>query len=174
LQDRVPVGYVRRAHGIAGAVIVRPVTDDPASRFAVGETLHTDGDPPRALEIEEVGAHKDGLLVRFVGVTDRSVSEALRGVQLTIASSQRRELDRDEFWPEDLVGCVVEDTNANTLGTVAEVVFGTAQHRIAVVTPHGDRVEVPFVAALVPKVDIDAGRVVIDPPTGLFGGEEAR
>ena len=76
--DRIPVGYVRRAHGIAGAVIVRPLTDDPDGRFATGAMFATDDDSPRTMEVESVGPHKDGLLVRFVGVTDRSSSEALR------------------------------------------------------------------------------------------------
>jgi 16S rRNA processing protein RimM len=166
--DRIPVGYVRRAHGIVGAVIVRPLTDDPDGRFATGATFATDDDSPRTMEVESVGPHKDGLLVRFVGVTDRSSSEALRGVQLTVDASQRRSLEEGEYWPDDLVGCVVVDRDENILGTVADVVFGSAQRRLAVTTSRGDRVEVPFVAALVPSVDIDARRIVIDPPNGLF------
>lgn len=166
--DRFPVGYIRRAHGIAGAVIVRPLTDDPDERFAIGATFVTDDDPPRTMEVESVGSHKDGLLVRFVDVTDRSSSETLRGVQLTVDASQRRALEEDEYWPGDLVGCVVVDGEENTLGTVDEVVFGSAQQRLAVVTPRGERVEVPFVSALVPSVDIEARRIVIDAPEGLF------
>jgi 16S rRNA processing protein RimM len=166
--DRIPVGYIRRAHGIAGAVIVRPLTDDPDGRFATGAAFVTDDDPPRTMEVESVGPHQDGLLVRFVGVTDRSSSEALRGVQLTVDASQRRLLEEDEYWPGDLVGCVVVDGEERTLGTVDEVVFGSAQQRLAVMTPQGDRVEVPFVAALVPSVDIEAGRIVVDAPEGLF------
>ena len=156
--SRVPVGYVRRAHGIAGATIVRPLTDDPQGRFIVGATFLTDGDPPRSVEIAEVRPHKDGLLVRFVEVADRSASEALRGSRLTIEASQRRLLEAGEFWPDDLIGCAV-----------VEVVFGAAQERLAVETESGSRVEVPFVSDLVPTVDLDRRRIVLDPPAGLFG-----
>jgi 16S rRNA processing protein RimM len=167
--SRVPVGYVRRAHGIGGAVIVRPLTDDPRTRFAVGSTFLTDGEPPRFLEIAEVGPHKDGLLVRFVEVADRSESESLRGSRLTIEASQRRCLEAGEFWPDDLIGCAVVDTHGKALGVVVEVVFGAAQERLAVETESGARVEVPFVSDLVPMVDPGGRRIVVDPPTGLFG-----
>ena len=47
-----------------------------------------------------------------------------------------------------------------------------------VTTPEGDDVAVPFVAALVPAIDPEAGTVTLDPPGGLFPGlgevEEAR
>lgn len=167
--SRVPVGYVRRAHGIAGATIVRPLTDDPQGRFIVGATFLTDGDPPRSVEIAEVRPHKDGLLVRFVEVADRSESEALRGSRLTIEASQRRLLEAGEFWPDDLIGCAVLDTSGAALGVVVEVVFGAAQERLAVETESGSRVEVPFVSDLVPTVDLDRRRIVLDPPAGLFG-----
>lgn len=150
-------------------MIVRPLTDDPQRRFAVGATFLTDGEPPRSLEVAHVGPHKDGLLVRFVEVADRGESESLRGTRLTIETSQRRRLETGEFWPDDLVGCAVFDVSDEPLGVVVEVVFGAAQERLAVETEGGSRVEVPFVSDLVPTVDVDRRRIVVDPPAGLFG-----
>jgi 16S rRNA processing protein RimM len=36
----------------------------------------------------------------------------------------------------------------------------------------GREVLVPFVAEIVPEIDVDAGRVVIDPPPGLLNLDE--
>jgi 16S rRNA processing protein RimM len=48
---------------------------------------------------------------------------------------------------------------------VADVVHGTAQDLLAVRTPDGREVLVPFVTALVPVVDVPGGRVeVVDRP----------
>jgi len=165
--EPVLVGYVRRAHGINGAVVVRPLTDDPDGRWFAGAELASDGNPPVGYIIEKVGPHKDGLLVHFEGVADRSTAEALQGTSFTIAPDDRRELDAEEFWPDDLIGCSVVDDAGELLGTVDSVEFGAAQDRLAVRTSEGV-VEVPFVDAIVPTIDIDARMIVMTPPAGLF------
>ena len=165
--ESILVGYVRRAHGINGAVVVRPLTDDPDGRWFVGAEFASDGNPPINYAVSEIGPHKDGLLVHFGGVTDRSTAEGLRGTSFTIASDDRRELDSQEFWPDDLIGCTVVDEAGESLGTVDSVEFGAAQDRLAVRTPDGV-IEVPFVDAIVPSIDLDARRIVMTPPIGLF------
>jgi 16S rRNA processing protein RimM len=164
--ESIKVGYVRRAHGIKGAVVVRPLTDDP-DRFVVDSELNTDRDEPARLKIDTVQPHKDGLLISFAGVGSRDAAERLRGLSLLIAPSERRQLGPDEYWPEQLVGLSVVDQDETPLGAVSQVIEGSAQDRLQVTGPAG-QFEIPFVAALVTAVDIDAGRVVVDPPAGLI------
>lgn len=163
--ESIKVGYVRRAHGIKGAVVVKALTDDP-ERFAAGSVFATDrGDPPR-LTIGAVQPHKDGLLISFDDVGSRDSAERLRGISLFIEASKRRQLGPDEYWPEELVGLSVVDLDGIDLGSVTMVIEGSAQDRLQVTGPAG-QLEIPFVAALVIDVDIVAGRVVVDPPLGL-------
>ena len=164
---RVAVGYVRRAHGIRGEVVVRSLTDHPG-RFSAGSTLLTDEDPTRHLVVETSRSHTDGVLIRFLGVTDRARAEALQGVTLTISAAERRSLGDDEYWPEDLEGLVAITPDGFHLGVVTGVVLAEAQDRIVVTTGDGIEVEVPFVAAIVGEVHPSLGHVVIDPPGGLF------
>jgi 16S rRNA processing protein RimM len=164
---RVPVGYVRRAHGIRGEVILRPLTDNP-ERFAVGSRMLTDETPPREVAVVSRRVHKDGVLVGFEGVDDRSAAEGLQGVTLTIARSERRTLDEDEYWPEDLQGLVVVTPDGEHVGTVTGVVLGEAQDRLVVTTGAGSQVEVPFVDALVGEVHPSLGHLVVDLPEGLL------
>lgn len=165
--DRILVGYVRRAHGIRGDVLVRNLSDDP-DRFVVGAQFMTDEDPPRHLEVTEVRAHKDGVLLSLGGITDRAAADAMRGASLTIEPSQRRQLGEDEFWPDDLQGLDVYDSTGEHLGTMSAVLAGSAQDRLVVSTPNGRDIEVPFVAAIVTEVDIAGGAIHMDPPPGLF------
>ena len=167
-QDRIPVGYVRRAHGIHGDVVVRGMLQDAGDRFVEGAVLVTNEDEPREFEIEAVRDHQGDFIVRFVEISDRNGAEALRGVQFTIDRSDRRELELGEWWPEDLVGCDVVTVENETVGKVADVITGAAQDRIVVETPDGSRGEVPFVGALVPEVDVENRRIVVDLPEGLF------
>jgi 16S rRNA processing protein RimM len=165
--DLVDVGYGRRAHGIDGEVLVRPQTDDP-DRWVVGATFTTDDSPPRMLEATAVRPHKGDLLVRFAGIDDRDAADTLRGVVFQIPAAQRRALGEAEFWPDDLIGATAVGPGGETLGTVAGVEFADAQDRLVIETPDGVRVEVPFVSAIVPTIDLEAGLVTVDPPEGLF------
>jgi len=163
----VDVGYARRAHGIGGEVVVRPQTDDP-DRWVVGATFTTDESPARILEAIAVRPHQGDLLVRFAGIDDRDTADALRGTVFQIPAAERRDLGDDEFWPDDLIGVTVVGPDGETLGTVVAVEFGGAQDRLAIETADGFRVEIPFVSAIVPAVDLEARVITVTPPDGLF------
>lgn len=166
--DRIPVGYVRRAHGIRGDVVVRGLVTDAASRLVPGNVFVSDEDPPRSLTVKAAGESGDDLRIRFVEISDRSGADALRAVQITMPAGERRELPDDEWWPEDLVGCQVVDVSGDEIGVVREVIIATAQDRIVVENLDGDLGEVPFVDALVPTVDIANDMIVVDLPEGIF------
>jgi 16S rRNA processing protein RimM len=166
--ERLDVGYVRKAHGLTGRVVVRPMTDAPELRFAAGSRLGTNEDPPRRLDVVSSQPHAGGLVVQFVGIDDRDEAEALRGVTLSIRADERRQLEEGEYWPDELVGCAVVDASGDVLGTVAGIAVGAAQDRLVVVTEGDDEVEVPFVEAIVVDVDLVARQLVVDPPGGLF------
>lgn len=164
---RVSVGYVRRAHGIRGEVLVRPLSDHP-DRFKVGAAFLTDEEPPRPVVVDRSRPHRDGLVVLFAGVPDRDAAEELQGATLTIGASERRPLQDGEYWPEDLQGLVAVDPDGNHLGVVTGVVLGEAQDRLVIETGDKRSVEVPFVDAIVGDVHPSLGHVVVDPPLGMF------
>ena len=164
---RISVGYVRRAHGITGEVIVRDLTDNPR-RFDVGQRFVTDEHPTRSLVVRSRRSHNDGLLVGFGEVSDRNSAQGLQGVTLIISPADRRELEEGEYWPEDLHGLIAVTPGGEHLGTVTGVILGDAQDRLTVTTAAGEMVEVPFVEALVGEIHPSRGHVVVDPPEGLF------
>lgn len=147
--------------------MVRSLSDDP-DRLVAGVELSTDSPDYPTLTIAAAQQHKDGLLVGFADISDRGTAEGLRGVSLLIKPTDRRQLGPDEFWPDQLIGMRVVDPAGADLGTVVDVIEGSAQDRLKVDGPTGI-FEVPFVSALVPKVDITGGLVVIDPLEGLVG-----
>lgn len=166
--DRIPVGYVRRAHGIRGDVVIRGLVTDAATRLIPGAVFLSDEDPPRSLTVEAAGASGDDLRIRFVEISDRSGADGLKAVQITMPWGERRELPDDEWWPEDLVGCQVVDMAGTEIGIVREVIIATAQDRIVVENLDGALGEIPFVDPLVPTVDIANDLIVVDLPEGIF------
>ena len=156
-------GEIGKPHGIHGDVYVVVISDDPR-RFEPGSSLlHADG---RTLTVEHGRAHRDRFLVKFEGIESREAAEGLRGT-LYVPASDARELERDEFWEHDLIGCGVFDTIGQPLGSVIAVVPGTAHDLLEVETARGTGL-VPFVSDIVRETDPAARRVVIDPPEGLL------
>lgn len=164
----VSVGRVGKPHGVRGYVTIMPDTDDP-TRFDTGSTFETsDG---RVLTVAQSRRQGRLLLVRFDGVDSRNQAEELRGVVLSIETQERRTLGEGEYWPDELIGLAVRDPNDLMLGQVVDVVEGAAQDRLIIESVDRRRVDVPFVAALVPVVDIDGGFVVVRPIPGLLSSE---
>ncbi len=160
------VGRIGRPHGLRGEVTVQVRTDLPDERFATGAQLGAGAD--RTLTVESARPHAGHLLVRFAGVTDRAEAAQLRGVLLTIEAIGLPELDDpDEFYDHQLEGLVAVGPDGAALGTVREVVHAPASDLLVLETDHGEAL-VPFVRAIVPEVDLAAGRLVVDPPAGLL------
>ena len=172
------VGRVGRAHGVRGEVSVEPRTDEPARRFAEGVRLELrtpDGDPvppgrPASLRVRSWRRHQSRLLVAFDEVADRTAAEGLHGLALVaeVDPAERPE-DPEEFYDHQLVGLTVCTTDGAAVGTVAEVLHGGGQDLLAVRTTDGREALVPFVAALVPNVDVPAGRLEVADRPGLLG-----
>ncbi|HVR32268.1 MAG TPA: ribosome maturation factor RimM [Acidimicrobiia bacterium] len=157
------VGRIGRPHGLHGYLAVHPETDNP-QRFAAGAAVNTDDG--RQLTVERSQQRPGSLLVRFREVSDRTGAEALTGEFLFIDSSVRRDLQDDEFWPDELIGFRVRSVDGADLGRVDDVVEGAAQYRL-VVRRGPVTFEVPFVAALVPDVDRESATVVVADLPGL-------
>ena len=165
----VIVGRIGRPHGIRGEVTVEVRTDDPEGRLAPGASLRTDPPAVGPLTIVDGHVHGGRLLLRFDGYADRSAAERLRGVLLVadIDPAERPE-DPDEFYDHQLVGLAVRTVAGEAVGTLHEVLHLPGQDVLAVRRDDGTEALVPFVAELVPEVDLDTGIIVVDPPPGLL------
>jgi 16S rRNA processing protein RimM len=169
----VVVGRIGRPHGIRGEVTVEVRTDTPELRFAPGSVLATDPARLGPLTVAAARWHSGRLLLSVDGVHDRTGAEALRGIVLSaeVPDDEVPE-DPEEFFDHQLRGLAVVDTAGTAIGVVDDVVHLPGQDLLSVRREGGREVLVPFVAELVPEIDVDAGRVVIDPPPGLLDLDE--
>lgn len=167
---QVAIGRIVKAHGIRGELAVEVRTDSPEERFAAGAVLtgQTPDGAVRELTVATARAHGGRLLVRFAEVTDRTAAEDLRGAILLVDTDDLPELeDPDEFYDHELEGLRAELKDGTPVGTVREVVHSPGGSLLAV-DRSGHEVLVPFVAAIVPEVDVAGGKIVLDPPEGLL------
>src|SRR6266516_1490193 len=159
---RLVIGRIVRPHGIRGEVVVQVTTDEPGSRYLAGSALATDPAAAGPLTIEAVRPHQGRLIVAFDGILDRDGADALRGVKLCVDSAEvPPPADPDEFHDFQLVGLAAVDLAGQALGEVVGVQHGPAADLLVLARPDGGRALVPFVTAIVPTVDLGAGRLVL-------------
>jgi 16S rRNA processing protein RimM len=174
IDTEVLVGIVARAHGLRGELAVDIRTDSPGERFAPGSVLiaRRPGSPDGVLTVESARPHSGRMLVRFVEAADRDAAEALRGVRLVIGVERLAPPeDPDEFHVHQLEGLRAELADGSVVGTVREVVHGPGGELLVLRRPDLPDALVPFVQAIVPTVDLEAGRLVLTPPEGLLDVE---
>jgi 16S rRNA processing protein RimM len=163
------VGRIGKPHGVRGEVTVEVRTDDPDARFAPGSSLRTDPPERGPLTVSAMHPRSGGLVVAFAGIESREAAETLRGTVLVVESAELPEIeDADEWYDHQLVGLAAVDPAGAALGEVADVVHAPASDLLVLRDAEGREHLVPFVREMVPAVDVPGGRVVVDPPEGLF------
>lgn len=159
------VGKVGRAHGLRGDVFVEVRTDEPERRFAPGVRFQT---PRGSLVVAAARWHGARLVVTFLESSDRDAAERLRGVELRVdVPAEERPEDPDEFYDHQVRGLAAVTTDGVPVGVVTDVLHLPAQD-VLVVDVEGREVLVPFVAEIVPVVDVEAGRIEVRELPGLL------
>lgn len=169
--DQLRVGRLVKAHGLKGALKIELYTDDPAARFVPGAvfSLQVPTSSPwhgKTLELKELRWYNQNPVGFFVGVDDRNAAETLIKAILWVEHDDDASSEPDAWYDHQLMGLKVLRDGIE-VGTVSRVEHFPAQDLLIIDTPNGD-VMVPFVGAIVPEVNIEAGTITVTPPTGLF------
>jgi len=162
----VLVGNVGGAFGVRGEVRLKSFCAQPEAIVAYAPLFAADG---RCFDVTLGRAIKGGFSVRLSGVLTKEDADALKGLDLFAPRNRLPSLPDDEFYHADLIGLEVVDTGGVVTGRVKSVINNGADDLLEVHGPNlKGTVLVPFTKACVPTVDLDTGRLVIDPPDGLF------
>jgi 16S rRNA processing protein RimM len=169
-EKRVCIGAIAGAHGVKGVVRVKPFTERAEDVAAYAPV--TDESGSRIFALRYVGPAKGAVLVRIEGIDDRDAAEALKGVRLYVPRSSLPAPDDEEFYHADLIGLAVVDADGAAIGRVRAVEDYGAGDLLEVELTGGRVVMLPFTKAVVPEIDLAAGRLVAVPPAGLLDGPE--
>jgi 16S rRNA processing protein RimM len=171
--EHLIVGTVQKPHGVRGELFVKVETDRPDVVFAPGRVLSladASGKPlGRSLTVERARAFKGGLLLKAAEIAGRTPEvEELRGHTLLIAREEAAPLEEGEVFVHDLVGMEVR-SGEEVVGTVHDVYESPGGYLLAVRRP-GKKGEmmVPFVEAVVGRVDIEGRVLELVPLPGLL------
>jgi 16S rRNA processing protein RimM len=171
-RTQLRVGRLVKAHGLKGALKVELYTDDPARRFTPGATftlqVPTTSDwHGKSLELVELRWYNTHAVAFFKDVVDRTGAESLvKAILWVEQETEELPVEEDAWYDHQLVGLGVLRDGVR-VGTVIRIDHLPAQDLLTIKTDDGE-VLVPFVKAIVPSVDIEAGTLTVTPPPGLF------
>jgi 16S rRNA processing protein RimM len=145
---RVQVGRVGRPHGLDGAFVVENASEEP-ERFAVDASLLVGGEPARVVESKRAGGRP---VIRL----DRAVE---RGSAIEVERASLPRPEEGSYYAFELVGLEVQEEGGAILGRVVEISTNPANDVLELDTG----LALPLVDACVQKVDLAAGRILVQP-----------
>jgi 16S rRNA processing protein RimM len=149
-------GRVGRPHGLDGSFHVVEVN---AGLLGSVDSVSVCG---RELGIVRRAGTASRPILRLEGSEDREAAEALRGSQLLVPREAAPDLEEDEWWATDLIGCAVHD-GARAVGTVRRMLELPSCEVLEVAREEGGGdLLVPLVTDAVRAVDIDARTIDVD------------
>ena len=164
--DRICVGAFAGSFGVSGEVRLKSFCAEPEAIASYGALFTEDGSRSFVLKLTRPVA--GGLGARVTGITTMEQAEALKGLSLFVDRSKLPNLPDDEYYHSDLIGLEARDTGGSLLGTVSAVHNHGAGDLLEISgAGRKQALLLPFTLAVVPTVDLSAGRVVVDPPEGL-------
>ena len=167
MTDRVCVGAIAGAFGVRGEVRLKSFCAEAADIAAYGPLTTEDGG--RSFDVTLTRPVASGFAARLTGVMTKEAADGLRGQRLFAPRGALPSLPDDEFYHADLLGLSARDTGGAELGKIAAVLNHGAGDILELRGPAlKGSVLVPFTRAIVTTVDLAIGRVIIDPPEGLF------
>jgi 16S rRNA processing protein RimM len=167
MTGRVCVGAIAGAFGVRGEVRLKSFCAEPEAIAAYGPLTTEDG--ARHFEVTLMQPVKAGFAARLSGVSSKEAADALRGTRLYADRAALPPPEEGEYYHADLIGLEVRDTGGHLLGHVRAIHDHGAGDLLEV---HGpglkQTVLLPFTHDAVPTIDIAGGKIVADPPEGLF------
>jgi 16S rRNA processing protein RimM len=155
------IGKILRPHGVKGGVKVRVLSDAPDRFTGLGHIYMKRRDTYERVPVDAVSGEGERTVVMFKGVADRDAAEALRGEYLYVRRADADSLPEGSNYVCDLIGCVVSDTEGNSLGTLVDV-LQTGAADVYIVKSGGKELLFPALKRLLVTIDVQQKRIVVD------------
>ena len=161
---QIGIGKIVREHGIKGDVLIIPY--NPASgHFVSGMSaiLNHSVLGSRKIILKNFKAYKEGFLVHFDFLKNPEEAKKWRGAEICIDRTEMKELEKGEYYIEDLLGFVVVRPDGKELGVIKR--FDESGTRLLMVLEN--EILIPWVEEWIKTVDASGKKIVMDLPEGF-------
>lgn len=163
------VARLVKPQGRRGEVAAEILTDFPERLAARRAVWLWDGrTEPRPMQVERAWPHKNFLIFQFAGCDSIAQAKELVGLEVQIPRGEAAPLGAREFYLDELEGCrVVEQASGRELGRVRELVATGGTPLLAVETPEGKELLIPFAEEYCPRIAPGEKIIEVVLPEGL-------
>ncbi|MFB5759756.1 ribosome maturation factor RimM [Paenibacillus medicaginis] len=165
------VGKIVNTHGIRGELKILPSTDFPEDRFAKGSELlifPENGGAPLLVTVEQARFQKNVVIVKFKEHGNINDVEKYKGSMLKISEERLGELEEDEYYYHEIIGCAVVTEEGEELGEIKEILSPGANDVWVVKMPNGKELLLPYIDEVVLAVDVQSKKVTVRLMEGLL------
>ena len=172
MNDKIKIGFIRKAHGLKGEVKILPLTDDPR-RFKKLKKLFLEmskdfEDNLTEYEVETVRASSEEVILKFKEINDKDAADSLRGVFVYVDREDAVSLNEWEFYTQDLIGLAVYYKEEN-IGKVTDVLNTGANDNLEILlNDNSKHIYYPFVRSFIDSVNLEKGCLSINQYEGFF------
>jgi 16S rRNA processing protein RimM len=157
LEQLIEMGRVAGNYGVRGWIRVVPYSADPGALEAhtawrVGNAMY---------RVEQCRVHSGNLLAKLEGIESREQALGLKGSRIAIPRAALAEPEAGQYYWADLVGLEVVNAQGSVLGVV-QGLFSNGAHDVMELAGDKSMRLVPFVPAVVRKVDLEGRRIEVE------------
>jgi 16S rRNA processing protein RimM len=172
MQKWFNVGKIVNTHGIKGEARVISKTDFAEERYKPGNKLYlfmpeAKGEPVE-LTVKAHRTHKSFDLLTFEGYENINQIEKMKGGILKISEDQLGDLEEDEFYYHEIIGCTVETLDGEEIGKIKEILSPGANDVWVVKAKGAKEILIPYIGDVVKEVNVEDKLVKINAIEGLL------
>ncbi|GGA39945.1 ribosome maturation factor RimM [Paenibacillus physcomitrellae] len=165
------VGKIVNTHGIRGELKILSSTDFPDVRFAEGNRLlfvNPESGQQVPVTVQMSRPNKGTFILKFKEFGNINEVEKFKGWDLKVTKDQTIELEPDEYYFHEIIGCQVVTEEGEELGTITEILRPGANDVWVVKMKNGKQLLLPVIDDVVLDVDVPEKLVKIHLMEGLL------
>jgi 16S rRNA processing protein RimM len=149
----IPVAKILTTHGLKGELKVSPLLFHSEILFQI-KKFYLTKDKKNLLEVENIrkGPGYNIYLIKFKNI-DFEEAQHLANQTLYAELEELPELEENEFYYYQIIGCKVKDKNGNLWGEVKEIMPMGEYDLLLVKNEEGDEFYIPLVEEYIEEID---------------------
>lgn len=165
--DPVIIGRIARPVGVHGEIKVVTESHNPKRLLGLETVTIRVHDNYRRFHVLEVLQKGESSRILLSGINSPEIAALLSGGEIVVPSVDRPGLSVDEYYIDDLIGCMVFSENDMELGIIQEV-MPQGHQDLWVINGQRGEILVPAVKEFILNVDLKQHRIVIKHLEGLW------
>ena len=145
------VGFLRRAHGVRGEIILDLHTDFP-ERLQNGRKLFI-GEEHKPMILAGTRPHAKGMLLKFKDIETPEDAGKLRNQWVYVKATDVPGLPEGKVYQHELFGFDVVEENGNSLGELVEIIETGANDVYVVKNEAGKEILLPAIPSVILEID---------------------